>query len=422
MVTTLKEHYFNDMNGEVLIVDPPWDIHDDKKNGIRASSRWPHEYSPKQPQCNFPFFMGYACSYLQENGINAHLTTFAPPRIPYKKFLEEIVKRNYRIILVETATPTIASDFDFCKDLKDNLDCLISLVGGYASANAEECLENDAVDAVLKGEYEKNALEFVRTEECKIYDYNITEHVNTFPFPERRDIIFGNVLYKDGNLGAQPERKQIQMWGSRSCPYRCSFCMYPPVMYNYTRYRTRTAENIADELDSLIRINGGNDFHIYFDDDTFNIGEKRMIEIADVFKERELQYVAMCRADTIKNFETLKYMRECGFMGCKVGVESGVQELVDACNKNLELNVVRRFRQWCKELGVFIHMTFTFGLQGETKETIAQTKAFIKEVAPDSIQTSGCSPVEGTPYHDYLREKGLINQSTKLDGTEILNL
>ena len=35
MITTLKEKYNRDMNGDVLIVDPPWNIHDEKKNGVR---------------------------------------------------------------------------------------------------------------------------------------------------------------------------------------------------------------------------------------------------------------------------------------------------------------------------------------------------------------------------------------------------
>ena len=194
MITTLKEKYIRDMNGDVLIVDPPWDIHDTKKNGVRASSRWPHEYPPNRIQSCIPFFMGYACSYLRANGVNAHMTTYPPPRVPYRTFLENIVTRRYRIILVETSSPTISSDLDFCRDIKANMDCLIGFVGGYASANAEECIQNEAVDAVLKGEYEQNALEFVKTGECKIYDYNITKDINTLPVVERNDILFQDIL------------------------------------------------------------------------------------------------------------------------------------------------------------------------------------------------------------------------------------
>jgi radical SAM superfamily enzyme YgiQ (UPF0313 family) len=421
MITTLLDKHNQDMNGHVLIVDPPWNIHEPNKNGTRASSRWPHEYPANRIQSCIPFFMGYACAYLKANHVNAHMSVYSPPRISYQIFLDHIIRRKYRIVLVETAAATIKSDLDFCRDLKANLDCLIGCVGGYASAAPDECIKNDTIDAVLKGEYERNALEFVQTEVCKIYDYNITKDINTLPFVDRSDIIFKDILSNNGTFRAK-YKKQYQLWGSRGCPFKCSFCMYPPVMYNRAAYRPRSAENIAVELDYLIRINGNNHFHIWFDDDTFNIGEKRMMEIADVFKQRDIQYAAMCRADTIKNFDTLEHMARCGFIGCAVGVESGCQELVDGCNKDLSLNDVIRFRKWCKTLNIYIHMTFTLGLKGETEETIKRTRNFISTVNPDSYQVSGCSPVQGTSYHNYLKQKGIIDHATKLDGSEILNV
>ena len=72
-------------------------------------------------------------------------------------------------------------------NLKENLNCLIGLVGGYASACAEECLSHEWVDAVLKGEYEQSAYNFVTSPKKRIYDYNFTQDLNTLPFPERRE-------------------------------------------------------------------------------------------------------------------------------------------------------------------------------------------------------------------------------------------
>ena len=407
--------------GDVLIVDPPWDVADETKNGTRASSRWPHEYPQNRIQACMPFFMAYACAFLREKGINAHMTMFSPPRVPYVAFLDEIAKRKYHTVFVETAAATATSDLRFCRDLKEKLDCKIALVGGHASASAETCIEHEAVDAVMKGEYEQNAFDFVRSGKPGIYEYQIVPDINTLPFPKRRDILFGEVQSNNGTFRAK-NKQQFQMLGSRGCPFKCSFCMYPPVMYNNTPYRTRNADNIAAELDQLIRITGGNRFHIWFDDDTFNIGHKRMVEIADAFRKRHIQYAAMCRADTIRDFSVLKHMADCGFMGCAIGVESGCQELVDSCNKDLRLEDVIRFRDWCKKLNIAIHMTFTMGLKGETHDTIKRTKDFIKKVNPDSFQMSGCSPVKGTAYHDYLTAKGVIHEDTKLDGSTVLNL
>jgi radical SAM superfamily enzyme YgiQ (UPF0313 family) len=193
-------------------------------------------------------------------------------------------------------------------------------------------------------------------------------------------------------------------------------------MYDNSGYRPRSAEGIAEELDYLIRKRGNRDFFVWFDDDTFNIGDRRMIQIADVFAERGIEYTAMCRADTIRRFETLEHMRRCGFKGCAIGVESGCQTLVDSCNKKLDLDDVRQFMIWARRLGIFVHMTFTLGLPGETQETIARTRRFIEEMKPDSYQVSGCAPVKGTPYHDELRQKGVIDEATRLDGLSVLNV
>jgi radical SAM superfamily enzyme YgiQ (UPF0313 family) len=418
---TLNHHVGRLDKGELLIVDPPWDIWNDRKNGVRASSRWPHEYAPGQPQCVLPFLMGYACSFLRAHGVKADLTTFSPPRVSYRWFFDEIIRREYEVILVATATQTFKSDLAFCDDLKARTDTLVALVGTYATANAEECIRHPSVDAVLKGEYEKNSLKLFQTRECRIYDYDLLEEIETLPFPVRRDAILGEILHRNGSFGTRAS-KQHQMWGSRGCPYRCSFCVWPPVMYNGANYRVRSADSIASEIDYLIRKEGGRDFAVWFDDDTFNIGERRMRDIADVFGSRGIEYCAMCRADTIRHRETLAYMRRNGFMGCCIGVESGCQELVDACNKKLDLDDVRRFMTWARELGIYVHMTFTFGLPGETNDTVDRTKRFIREMNPDSFQTSGCAPVKGTAYHDELKKKGLIDDETNLDGSLILQL
>jgi radical SAM superfamily enzyme YgiQ (UPF0313 family) len=423
MIVTLKDQLYNDRHGDLLIVDPPWDVNDEKRNGTRASSRWPHEFnSPGRIQSSPPFFMAHATSFLRSHGVNAHQTVFSPPRIPYQQFLEQLRQRTYQVVVVEMAIQTLQSDLAFARHLKENLGCMVAAVGAYPSASPDETLSHDCVDAVLRGEYEFSALKLWRTRRPGIYEYDLVEDVNSLPYMDRRDIVFDRIQYQNGGNHARYKNVQYQMWGSRGCPYRCAFCVYPPVMYNNSPYRPRSADHIAGELDHLIRMHGNNQFHVWFDDDTFNIGDDRMCAIAEEFGRRGVEYSAMCRADTTRKFETLKTMAKNGFVHCAIGVESGCQELVDNCNKNLNLEDVRRFRDWCKELNIAIHMTFTFGLEGETQETMERTKHFIREVQPDSLQTSACAPVPGTPYHEMLKKQGLINETTNLDGSQILNM
>jgi 2-polyprenyl-3-methyl-5-hydroxy-6-metoxy-1,4-benzoquinol methylase len=60
----------------------------------------------------------------------------------------------------------------------------------------------------------------------------------------------------------------------------------------------------------------------------------------------------------------------------------------------------------CKRLGVNVHLTFTFGLEGETLETIRQTLDFALDLDPDSAQFSLATPFPGTRFYDEVTRSG----------------
>jgi radical SAM superfamily enzyme YgiQ (UPF0313 family) len=127
----------------------------------------------------------------------------------------------------------------------------------------------------------------------------------------------------------------------------------------------------------------------------------------------------MARADT-SDFETLQAMKIAGMVGIKFGVESGVQELVDRAGKGLELAKVEKAVGWCRDLGIQTHLTFTFGLPGETHQTIRQTIDFAKRMNPNSIQFSITTPFPGTKYFSWLKESGnlLSEEWDRFDGAQ----
>ena len=46
-----------------------------------------------------------------------------------------------------------------------------------------------------------------------------------------------------------------------------------------------------------------------------------------------------------------------------------------------------------------VHGTFTYGLPGETKENMIETKKFIHSTDFSTVQESGTAEIEGTPLH-----------------------
>jgi radical SAM superfamily enzyme YgiQ (UPF0313 family) len=106
-------------------------------------------------------------------------------------------------------------------------------------------------------------------------------------------------------------------------------------------------------------------------------------------------------------------MRESGCYGVKLGFESGNQHVVDhIVNKGLDLAAARETTIYLRSLGMSVHGTFTYGLPGETKEQMAETKAYIRSLPLTSYQESGTAEIEGTPLHT-LRSAGKL---AKYDG------
>jgi radical SAM superfamily enzyme YgiQ (UPF0313 family) len=186
--------------------------------------------------------------------------------------------------------------------------------------------------------------------------------------------------------------------------------VWPQVVYSDNKYRTRSAKNIADEIEHAFRQDTYRYASYYFDDDTFNIGDRRLSELADEIVLRGLEHIpwgAMCRADTIKK-ETLAKLRRAGLHAVKYGVESGNQQLVDDSGKRLDLGELRDMMAYTHSLGIRTHLTFSFGLVGETRETMQQTLDLALELNPYTVQFSISTPFPGTRFYDYAKSKRLL--------------
>jgi radical SAM superfamily enzyme YgiQ (UPF0313 family) len=138
---------------------------------------------------------------------------------------------------------------------------------------------------------------------------------------------------------------------------------------------------------------------IYFDDDTFNLGDRHVEKICKIMRKLGVPWSAMCRADT-SSFHLWQEMKDSGCFGVKVGFESGSQDVIDRIvNKRLDLEDARRVAFEIRRVGMTLHGTFTFGLPGETPEQVEETERYIASLPLNSIQKSGCAEIEGAPLH-----------------------
>jgi radical SAM superfamily enzyme YgiQ (UPF0313 family) len=107
-------------------------------------------------------------------------------------------------------------------------------------------------------------------------------------------------------------------------------------------------------------------------------------------------------------YSTLAIMKENGLRLLLVGYESGDDHILLNIKKGLRTDIARRFAADCRALGITVHGTFILGLPGETRETIAKSIAFAKEINPHTIQVSLAAPYPGTRLYEQALENNWI--------------
>ena len=109
------------------------------------------------------------------------------------------------------------------------------------------------------------------------------------------------------------------MYTGRGCPAQCTFCLWPQTIGGH-KYRVRSADNVAAEMAYMKSI-----FpqvkEFFFDDDTFTANLPRAREIARKLAPMGLTWSCNSRANL--EYDTIKFMKDCGLRLFLVGYESG---------------------------------------------------------------------------------------------------
>jgi len=406
----------------VLLVNLPW-----KKNethGVRAGSRWPHMKDDSEGNyLPFPFFLAYATALLKKNNMRASLIDAVAEGMSEESFLDTVKERKPDYLVAETSVPSLYYDMALLRKISC-LNIPIIVCGPNVTVYTPEFMEKyKFIDFVMCGEYEVTLYELIKTlQEGKnpggvngiMYRQSDGKPVKTplrspfdincLPWPERDEL----PMRKYWDLPGGIPYPSVQMTASRGCPFGCSFCLWPQVMYGGNNYRARDVRDVVQEMEYLLKEK--NFKSVYFDDDTFNVGKERMLDFCRLLKEKNLSgypWAIMARADLMDE-EILRAMKSSGLHAVKYGVESCHQELVEQSSKKMNLEKSFAMIKLSRDLGIKVHLTFCFGLPGETKESITRTIRQGLLLDPDSVQFSILTPFPGTSLFDELERDGRI--------------
>ncbi|MGZ7094996.1 MAG: B12-binding domain-containing radical SAM protein, partial [Methanobacterium sp.] len=148
---------------------------------------------------------------------------------------------------------------------------------------------------------------------------------------------------------------------------------------------------------------------IAFMDDTFTMNRKRVEEVCNEIKNRDLNFYwgATARADTLSE-NILKKMRDSGCITLFVGVESADQQNLDNLNKKVTIDKIKKTFELTRELNVRTIASAVLGMPGDTRQSIEKTISFVKTLNPSYAVFSLATPYPGTAFYIDASKRDLI--------------
>lgn len=368
-----------------------------------ASSRWPATREIESYW--YPVWLAYPAAMIPESRL-----LDAPPHGISPLETVEIAK-DYDFVVLFTSTPGFRSDVRLAEMMKATKPELkIAFVGPHVTVQPDASLNaSEAIDFVTHREFDYSVVEFasgVPLDQIKGISYRHEgQIVHTEPRPQIEDLDAlpwaTPIYHRDLDITRYNVPfllyPYISFYTTRGCPAKCTFCLWPQTFDGH-KWRQRSVDDVVREVEQALKL-FPNIREIFFDDDTFTIGKERVLALCERFKP--LNFTWSCTSRVHVDLETLQAMKAAGCRLFIVGFESGNPQILKNIKKGATVEQAREFVKNCKKAGIVIHGDFILGLPGETKETIAETLNFAKELDCETIQVSIGHAYPGTEFYDY---------------------
>lgn len=162
---------------------------------------------------------------------------------------------------------------------------------------------------------------------------------------------------------------------SRGCPVNCCFCSTSSFWGQHVRMNS--PERVGEEVDYAKSL-GAKKF--FFHDDTFNVGIERTIRMAQILKQKNIEYAISCRVRPV-NDEMIAKLVESGCRHITWGVESLSDRILKTIDKKITKEEVKNAFDICAKYsdklstGAF----FCVGVPGESEETINESVDYLNK-------------------------------------------
>ncbi|MEW6685355.1 MAG: radical SAM protein [Candidatus Edwardsbacteria bacterium] len=388
-----------------------------------------------------PLGILYLAAYLRSRRPDLEISVFDGVRYGYHATWKAIKQFGPDILGISYYTPTALSALILADRVKaESPETLVLLGGPHATALPEEGIERSRADVVVIGEGEETVRELVEAYEKsrgrigeipfeqidgiafrrnemvqKTEVRKFIVDIDSIPFPAR------DLVKMEDYRGFYISKNwpQTNMIMSRGCPLECTFCSNLVWRLSTPRVRLRSPQNIAEEIEHLIKDFGMKE--VFDNADEFNANPYRAKAICEEIKKRRLKitWKTQLRASPLPE-ELVKSMAKSGCWYVHLGIESGNPETLKGIRKNITLDQVIKACRLLKKYDIKIHGLFMlFNVWEEegqlrfedvpmTRNTLNFAQRLADQRLLDYFGWSITTPYPGSPLYETASKFGLI--------------
>jgi radical SAM superfamily enzyme YgiQ (UPF0313 family) len=370
----------------------------------------------------YPIWLAYATGALESEGHEVCLIDAPALNFDRAETISRIDSFQPQLVVVETSTPSIENDVAIADELAKK-GYVVFLTGTHPSALPEQTIAMGShFQGVVIGEYETTLIDIAKSIQNDQKTAGILgtavrttggiiradarlpiENLDGLPFVSNVYARHCPIEIYDNPNALHP---QVMIVGSRGCPHRCSFCVFPQTLHGH-RLRMRTISNIIAEL-RWITENLSNVRAVFFEDDTISADIGRLRLLAETIINTGIRICWTANMRPTVDYETLRLCHEAGLRTICVGFESGDNSQLAGIHKDCTTATMIQFMKNTRKIGLHVHGCFVFGLPNETRKTMERTLRFAIDLSPDTAQFYPMMVYPGTQAYQSAVENKML--------------
>lgn len=363
--------------------------------------------------------LGYLVSYAKSKDSNLDFKLL-DTRIATKKETEEFYNNDFDLVGITSSSQVFKEAVEIGNKIRSKFPKLPIILGGsHVSTVLKESIKNSPFDFAVYGEGEETFWDLIKYFKNKSIDL---KNIKGLIYKDEKGEIIQNatrslihdidkIPFPDYSIFKVEEYPQHVLTTSRGCPYDCVFCNSRALWTN--KWRARSAQNIIDEIKSIVDKYGKKTFT--FNDDSFNIKADRVIEFCDGLIDQRVNIIwsSSVRVDRITP-QIASKMRQSGCYNVSIGIESANNDVLRAMNKNITKEKIYEGIQMFKNEKIDVMGQFMIGNPSDTLETVKESIEFAKNSNLTGVEFYTALPYPNSDLYEYVKTSAKMLTDAKI--------